>query len=115
MTDAPPLPGVLAEIADVAGREAALAVALEHGGLEIHIPSPTYMRSPAGAECGLVRLLGRDAAECVAARLGGTTLYIPQARHALASHLAAQGLEPREIAARLRISQRTLRRYANDR
>ena len=33
-----PLPGVLAEIAAVAGEDAALAVAAAHGGTQVYIP-----------------------------------------------------------------------------
>lgn len=58
-TDEMPLPGVLAEIESVAGRDAALAVAAERGGGEVYIPSP---RGLAG-DHWLVSTVGAEAAE----------------------------------------------------
>ena len=43
MTDSAPLPGVLEEIADIAGRATAIAMALAWGGREIHIPKPRHL------------------------------------------------------------------------
>lgn len=80
MTDiASSLPAVLAEIAEVAGIEAAWALARTQGGVPIYIP--------AEAEAGhwLTELVGREAAEkiCRHFRVGnsGARILIPLARH----------------------------------
>ena len=105
--DAPPLPGVLAEIAGVAGREAALALALARGGDTLYVPRPDSIegRHPLAGAVGL------DAARRIAGRYSGETLSVPRARRALVRHLAARGLGAREIAARLGISVSAARRY----
>ena len=53
------LPGILGEIADVAGIPAALAIADEVGGTRINIPAR------AGDDHWLVKTVGREAAETV--------------------------------------------------
>lgn len=57
------LPGVLAEIADVAGEDAALAIAKYRGGTEVYVPPV-----PAN-DHWLCRLIGRDQARAVCDRL----------------------------------------------
>lgn len=57
------LPGVLAQIADVAGEDAALAVAQARGGTEVYIPPAP------GADHWLSKLIGIKAARAVAAEL----------------------------------------------
>lgn len=110
MTDAAPLPGVLEEIADVAGRPTAIAMALAWGGREVHIPKPPYLaRHP---DHPLARLLETEGtAFQVADYLGGCGVYLPRARRACAVHLAAAGATPGEIAARLSLSPSAARRY----
>ena len=103
-----PLPGVLAEIAEVAGRAAALQIALAHGGEDaFHIPRPEHL----GPDHPLTSLVGAEAARVIARRCGGGPVYIPRASRALAPWLAGQGLTTAEIAARLGLSRRTARRY----
>jgi len=72
MTD---LPGVLAEIADIAGEDAALAVAAARGGTQIYIP-PAPDR-----DHWLSRLVGLQAAKAIADRLtcgvGGMRVELP--------------------------------------
>ena len=103
-----PLPGVLAEIADVAGHEAAIKMALEWGGREIHIPKPAHLKGRTTHR--LVVLLGPEAASAVAARVGGGSTYIPRARRACAAFLARDH-SPGEIARRLGTSRKVIRRY----
>ena len=105
----PPLPGVLAEIAEAAGREAAIKIALEWGGREIHIPKPAYLRGRGTHR--LVALLGSRTASAVAARVGGGSTYIPRARRACAAFLATDH-SPAEIAGRLGVSPKVARRYS---
>ncbi len=102
------LPGVLSEIAEIAGVEAALGLALLCGGSEIHIPRPARLTPDHRLTAGL----GAGGAAAVARYFAGEKLYIPRARRALARHLAARRVGSAEIAARLGISVRTARRYS---
>jgi hypothetical protein len=69
------LPGILAEIADIAGEDAALAVAAARGGTQVYIP-PEPDR-----EHWLTRLVGQRAAQQIADRLtcgvGGMRVDLP--------------------------------------
>ena len=111
MTEPAPLPGVLEEIADVAGRPTAIAMALDWGGREIHSPKPRHLaRHP---EHPLARLLEVEGTALrVADLLGGSSVYLPRARRACAAHLARAGATPGEIAARLSLSPSAARRYS---
>ena len=110
MTESAPLPGVLDEIADVAGRSTAIAMALAWGGREIHIPKPRHLaRHP---DHPLARLLEAEGTALrVADYLGGSSVYLPRARRACAVHLAHAGATPVQIAARLSLSPSAARRY----
>ena len=109
----PPLPGILGEIAEVAGREAAIAVALACGGQEVYIPSPG--RAAVAWTHPLKQILGTAAWLIILDRVGhGAAVYVPKARRACARHLAAQGLGTSEIASRLGITRSTARRYCRD-
>ena len=103
-----PLPGALADIAAAAGRAAACDVALAHGGAESW-RVPRSLDGEAGR--ALADLVGRRAARALARRFGGDALAVPLARRALVVHLAEAGLTTAEIARRLRIARRTVRRY----
>ena len=104
------LPGVLEEIADIAGRSTAIAMALAWGGREVHIPKPLHLaRHP---DHPLARLLEAEGTALkVADYLGGCSVYLPRARRACAIHLAAAGASSAEIAARLALSPSAARRY----
>ena len=108
---APPLPGVLEEIEEVAGRPTAIRLALAWGGREVHIPKSRHLaRHP---DHPLARLLEPEGtALTVSDYLGGSTLYLPRARRACAIHLAAAGASPAEIATRLALSPSAARRYS---
>ena len=105
----PALPGILADIAEAAGHEAAIKMALEWGGREVHIPKPAHLRGRATHP--LVALLGARAASAVAARVGGGSTYVPRARRACAVFLARDH-SPAEIAGRLGVSPKVARRYS---
>ena len=107
----PALPGALAEIADHAGREAALEVAYYHGGQTWRVPR--CIDSPGGQ--ALVDLIGRDPARALVEGCGGHVLDVPLARRAVTAWLADQGLGAAAIAARLRITRSTARRYIRGR
>ncbi len=105
-----PLPGVLEEIEEIAGRPTAILLALAWGGREIHVPKTRYLaRHP---EHPLARLLEPEGTALkVSDYLGGGSVYVPRARRACAEHLAACGATPGEIAARLALSISAARRY----
>lgn len=111
MADAP-LPGVLAEVEEVAGREAAIALSLSFGGDWLHIPKPGYLAQH--PDHSLVTALGDEAAAAVAARMAGNSVRIPVARRACACHLSAQGMTVAAIAARLHTGRDTVRKYIRD-
>ncbi len=101
------LPGVLAEVEEVAGREAAVKLALGFGGRDIHIPRPDHVK----AGHPLVACLGAPAAVKVAGRFMGESVYIPKARRALVHHLAAAGETNARIAETLGLSRSSVRSY----
>ncbi len=98
------LPGILAEIAAVAGDGAALAIAAAHGGTEVYIPP-----APA-ADHWLSRLVGHKAASAIAERLtcgvGSRRVEVPlgptgtmaSARAKVESLIRAGDLSERDIA-----------------
>jgi hypothetical protein len=69
------LPGILAQIADIAGEDAALAIAAARGGTQIYIP-PSPDR-----DHWLSRLVGQHSARAIAERLtcgvGGMRVDLP--------------------------------------
>jgi hypothetical protein len=67
----PALPGVLAEIASVAGEAAALAISARVGGTRVYIPAH------AGDDHWLVDTVGREAADKITALLHGDRYEIP--------------------------------------
>ncbi|MCY4548146.1 MAG: helix-turn-helix domain-containing protein [Defluviicoccus sp.] len=105
--DPPPLPGALAEIEEIAGRGAALALALELGGIELRVPRPATVT----AGHALARVVGLETARAIAERFQGETVYVPMARRALVRHLTRQGTAVADIARLLGISRQTARRY----
>ena len=111
MADSLRLPGVLAEIEEVAGRAVAIEIAVALGGTEIYVPGPEYMR--AHPEHPLSRLaLAHEVVLRIAGRIGGGGVYVPMARRACAEHLAAAGMSAETIAVRLGIALKTARRYS---
>ncbi len=105
---APLLPGVLAEIAGVAGREAALAIALARGG-DDGWDVPRSLDGAGGRD--LAALIGPEAAEAVVRRLGGGPVSVPMARRAVGGWLSGRGFSTPEIAAALGVTRRAARRY----
>lgn len=109
MTNAPPpppLPGVLAGIEEIAGRDAALRVAEELGGTRIYIPKGTR----AVRRRDLSRQIGADALSALADLRGGEELEVPRARRAIIHHLAFIDPQPTNvIARRAAMSERKVR------
>ena len=109
------LPGVLAEIADAAGHEAALAIADARGGTQVYIPPAP------DADHWLSLLIGVEAARAVADRLtcgvGGLRVDLPLGPAGCAARvrcevdrLLGEGRSERDIALTTRYSIRGIRR-----
>jgi len=110
------LSGVLAEIADLLGTEAAIKIATARGGTTIFIPA-----NP-DDEHWLVMLLGRDTATALCkhyatygSRGFGTRIHIPfgptstrEAKAALVRSLIRDGKSSTEIALTAHVSERTV-------
>lgn len=111
----PRLPGILGEIADVAGEAAALAIAKARGGTEIYIPpvpAPDHWMS---------KLVGSTAARAIADHLtcgvGGLRVELPTGPAGHAAQARAQvdamireGRSERDIALTTGYTARTVRR-----
>jgi hypothetical protein len=109
------LPGVLAQIANVAGDDAALAIAQARGGTQIYVPPLP------GPDHWLSKLVGLEAARAIADELTGgfagarIDLPLGPAGHAAQMRakmdaMIAQGRSERDIAMATRYSTRTIRR-----
>jgi len=105
------LPGALADIAAVAGHQAAVSVALALGGQELYIPTPAWLSLHPEYAHPLKPHVDAGAFAALTEHLGGSAVYIPIATRACAVHLAALGHATADIAARLRISTSVARRY----
>lgn len=107
------LPGVLAEIAAVAGEAAAVAVARAKGGTRAYLPGPDRLLPGHW----LVATVGMEAAQAIAARLGGGDVEIPlgpyagnRARvHAAIREAARRGESEAAIARLVGVTDRTVR------
>ena len=115
------LPGVLQEIAEVAGEAAALAIASRAGGTRIYLPAKApdahwlvqaVGRTHADALCNHFAVDGRGARLDVPLHVGGT---FRQLQRAIAEvvHKMDDGSEAssREIARKVGITQRTVHRH----
>ena len=103
------LPGILAAIDEISGRDMALDVALQFGGEEIYLPTPSRIEDH--PHHAMLAMLGESAAAELLSRQGGCTIYIPMARGEIAAALAARGESDIKIAERIGRSVRTVRRY----
>lgn len=110
------LPGVLADIAAVAGLPAAIAFAARVGGTRVYIPRRVT------ADHWLADCLGRDAADKVCAHIGGGHVDVPlaasgayhQLKRAIARRvheLDGAGLPAATIARRVGITARTVHNH----
>jgi hypothetical protein len=110
------LPGVLSEIAIVAGEPAAMAISARVGGTRIYIPSK------ADDDHWLVETVGRDAADKIVQRLGGDRYDVPTLgagahrafRRAIAKRvheLDKSNKSSREIARTVGLTQRAVHRH----
>jgi DNA-binding NarL/FixJ family response regulator len=114
------LPGFLADIAEVCGREAALKVAAAKGGTRAYFPSEARLH----AAHWLVAAVGMDDAKTICrelfgARLGGS-VEIPLAsasrRHRVWTEIRRmldEGCSSAAIARALEVNEKTVRRHRN--
>lgn len=119
MTQVSALPGILAEIAEAAGEDAALAIARVRGGTEIYVPP-----NP-GADHWISRLVGLERAQAIADKLTcsliGRRVELPLGPHGHAEQqrakvdaLIREGRSERDIALATGYSIRGVRkRVAN--
>lgn len=91
------LPGILADIAEVAGEAAALELARECGGLQISLSDAEGST--------LARAVGADKAKAIVSALGRGRVIVPMAtargqrgRQRAAAELLAKGATGREVA-----------------
>lgn len=101
------LPGLLAEVEEVVGRDAAIKFATACGGTRIYMPVSVT------SEHWLVEAIGINAAEKLAKHFSfgrrGIRLDIPMMPRALQVHILTEaGSSSREIALKLGIHQRTV-------
>lgn len=101
------LPGALAEIAEIVGRDAALGLALAMGGQQLHVPHASRLEYWHPLCCAI----GRENAIKLAGAMCGEKVYLPRARRALVVHLAARGMPTGAIARALGLSTSAVSRY----
>jgi len=101
--------GILAEVADLAGVAAALALAERYGGDKVHVPARPRPDSP------LARCIGADTASALGERYGGENIAVPLGpvnRTRRVEVMLCDGARPVEIIRKLRVSRRTVERAA---
>lgn len=111
------LPGLLAEIEDVVGRKAALAIAIGYGGLTKTFPSPDHLeKSPERyAQSWLVATVGHDLALRIVREIfpNGGAAEIPNASSLIRQKFVKDNhdtLSVSEMATLLGITERGVRR-----
>ena len=104
---APALPGILADIERVAGRDAALRLARSAGGSRINVPAPARLRP----EHPLARALSPAAAAEISRLWAGERVDVPHARGAVCAWLLSQGRTVAQVAAELKMARRSVRRH----
>ena len=107
MTDAPPLPGVLAEIEEIAGREAAVNFALGFHGRRVAVPQS--LDTSAGRE--IEDAVGAAAARMIVERFRGDSIYVRQVTRFLVVELTARGMRTSDIGRRLGITDRAVQKH----
>jgi DNA-binding NarL/FixJ family response regulator len=107
------MPTVLADVADMAGQDAALALALAYGGTEIYWPKPDSI----GPDHDLAKVLGQDVAQLLARDLFMGRVMIPMGagnqyarRHAAILALRSEGKSIAQIARALGVTSRCVER-----
>lgn len=97
-----PLPGILSDIARLTSEEAALLIALHHGGTRLSVPKHVNPEGP------IAKLVGKAAAAKISAEYGGERLPIPLAKPALILWRRDRGDAVSAIALELKVNERTV-------
>ena len=108
------LPASLVDVADALGLRVALGLMQHFGGQDLSIPKSPRDDHP------IVLALGREDAHALGRYLAGAVIYVPNGKANQSARrdvlaLQAEGLAREEIARRLGISKRHVRRMANRR
>ena len=101
-----PLPGILAEVEEIVGREKAIRLAIQLGGREMHIPHPDKLR----ADHPIVAVTGIRRGRKIAERFNGVSVYVPHARREITIYMVQQGRTVKEISDMLQTSANTIRK-----
>ena len=103
------LPGVLADMAEIAGVEKALEYAAMFGGPVVYIPR---VFQPDHRECwGLAVVFGEDDARRIVERIGGGEVALPNAQEQRILYAAAKSDKSiKELCRALGVTQRTVLR-----
>lgn len=109
------LPGVLAQVAQAAGLEAAVRLAQARGGGRAYIPAPEALHD----QHWLVLAVGMEAALAIASALGGNEVEVPLGPFAgNRAHVWAaierglnEGLSVEQAARQVGVTARTVRRH----
>lgn len=103
----PHIPHGLSVIADAAGIEAALTIALAKGG--------TRLRIPQKAEGSILeKVVGIDAAMAIVECLADERIEIPHAKRHVAMWLRKQDWSQERVANRLKVSRRSIQNWESD-
>lgn len=116
------LPGVLAEIAEVAGETAALMIAAKHGGRRVYFPSVKALHEGqwlfecVGAEmarkiCAHFEVDGRGQRIDIPLHVGGTYRQFVRSVAERVHALDREGKSSTEISRKLGLTQRTVHRH----
>lgn len=103
----PRLPHGLHKLADAAGVDAALSIALVRAGSRMLIPQ----RAEGSV---LADIVGIDAARAIAQALAGERIEIPQAKRILSDWLRDRGWSQERRAMALKVSRRSIQYWDND-
>lgn len=99
------VPAIVMPYLAALGEDRARDFLLKFGGQELTIPARLSAKSP------LVREVGEAGAVAFREQLGAGKLRVPMARRWVAVRLEAIGVEPAEIAKRLRVTRESVRHY----
>ena len=105
MPELPPLPGVLQDVERITSRDAAILLALHLGGRDVYFSA--RFRSTL---CDRVPALRPSEADTICDYLAGQEIHVPLANEACGVWLLA-AFSVVEVAARLRVSRRTVWRW----
>lgn len=111
MTEQRRMPASIEEIAETIGVRLALKIVQAFGGLEIKFPVRPHDQHP------VILALGVEDGYEICRYMGGSLISVPHCRpprnaRAQIARLEAEGLSRGEIAKRLGLTQRHVRRYA---